>query len=111
MSSFFQSEVVRSAIKEMEELQQQIIEETFKAPLMTPEQKKEHVELMKTFLEKQKNLYFRLSLSDDPEAVAMKERMQEAAELLGFSGNNIDELFSTMEETLKRLDRITDKED
>ena len=67
---------------------------------MTPEQKREHVDLMKTFLEKQKNLYFRLTLSDDPEAISMKERMKEKlAELLGFSGNNIDELFATMEET------------
>ena len=45
---------------------------------MTPEQKREHVDLMKTFLEKQKNLYFRLTLSDDPEAISMKERMKEA---------------------------------
>ena len=55
MSGFFQSEIVREAIKEMEELQQKIIEETFKAPIMTKEQKKEHIELMKTFLEKQRN--------------------------------------------------------
>ena len=71
MSGFFQSEIVREAIKEMEELQQKIIEDTFKAPIMTKEQKKDHVELMKTFLEKQKNLYFRVSLSDDPEALEM----------------------------------------
>ena len=45
---------------------------------MTPEQRREHIDLMKTFLEKQKNLYFRLTLSDDPEAVSMKERMKEA---------------------------------
>ena len=110
MSGFFESEVVRNAIKEMEELQQEIIEATFSAPLMTPEQRREHIDLMKTFLEKQKNLYFRLTLSDDPEAVSMKERRKEAAELLGFSGNNIDELFATMEETLDRLDTITEED-
>jgi len=107
MSGFFQSEIVREAIKEMEELQQKIIEETFKAPIMTKEQKKDHVELMKTFLEKQKNLYFRVSLSDDPEALEMKKRIQDAAEILGFEGNNINELFSEMEATLDRLDKIT----
>ena len=69
MSGFFESEVVRNAIKEMEELQQEIIERTMSLHLlMTPEQKREHVDLMKTFLEKQKNLYFQnLTLSDDPE--------------------------------------------
>ena len=110
MSGFFQSEIVREAIKEMEELQQRIIQDTFKAPLMNKEEKKEHVELMRTFLEKQKNLYFRLSLSDDPEALEMKERIQEAAKFLGFDGNNVNELFSEMENTLKRLDKIAELE-
>ena len=108
MSGFFQSEIVREAIKEMEELQQQIIQDTFRAPIMSKEEKKEHVELMRTFLEKQKNLYFRLSLSDDPEALEMKERIQDAAKFLGFDGNNVNELFTEMENTLSRLDKIAD---
>ena len=108
MSGFFQSEIVRESIKEMEELQQKIIEDTFKAPLMNKEEKKEHVDLMRTFLEKQKNLYFRLSLSDDPEALEMKERIQDAAKILGFNGNNINELFSEMENSLERLAKIAD---
>ena len=108
MSGFFQSEIVRESIKEMEELQQQIMEDTFKAPMMSKEEKKDHVELMRTFLEKQKNLYFRLSLSDDSEALEMKQRIQDAAEFLGFEGNNVNELFSEMEETLDRLDKIAD---
>jgi hypothetical protein len=108
VSGFFQSEIVRESIKEMEELQQKIIQDTFKAPLMNKEEKKEHVELMRTFLEKQKNLYFRLSLSDDPEALEMKERIQDAAKFLGFDGNNINELFTEMENSLERLDKIAD---
>jgi hypothetical protein len=110
VSGFFQSEIVREAIKEMEELQQKIIQDTFKAPLMSKEEKKDHVDLMRTFLEKQKNLYFRLSLSEDPEALEMKERIQEAAEFLGFKGNNVNELFSEMENTLQRLDKIAELE-
>ena len=111
MSGFFESEIVREAIKEMEQLQKQIIEDTFKAPLMDKEQKKEHVELMRTFLEKQKNLYFRVSLSDDPEALEMKQRIEEAAQFLGFEGNSINELFEEMENTLSRLDKISEIED
>ena len=108
MSGFFQSDIVRESIKEMEELQQKIIEDTFKAPIMSREEKRNHVELMRTFLEKQKNLYFRLSLSDDPEALEMKERIEEAAKFLGFDGNNVNELFAEMENTLTRLDKIAD---
>ena len=111
MSGFFESEIVRESIKEMEELQKQIIEDTFKAPIMSKEEKRDHVELMRTFLEKQKNLYFRVSLSDDPEALEMKQRIQDAAVFLGFEGDNINELFSEMENTLDRLDKITEIED
>ena len=110
MSGFFQSEIVREAIKEMEELQKQIMEDTFKAPMMSKEEKKDHVELMRSFLEKQKNLYFRLSLSDDPEALEMKQRIQDAAVFLGFEGNNVNELFEEMENTLDRLNKIAEIE-
>lgn len=109
MSGFFQSEIVREAIKEMEEIQQKIIEETFKAPMMDREEKHEHVELMRTFLEKQKLLYFRLSLSDDPEALEMKARIEDAAKFLGFEGASINDLFQEMENTLERLDKIADE--
>ena len=109
MSGFFQSEIVREAIKEMEELQQQIIQDTFRAPIMSKEEKKDHVELMRTFLEKQKNLYFRLSLSDDPEAVEMKEKIVESAKLFGLKENeSIDVFFDKMENSLNRLEKTLD---
>ena len=56
MSNFFQSEIVRETIKELEVLQQEVFEQTLKVPFMNVEQRKEHIELMKTLLEKQKNL-------------------------------------------------------
>jgi hypothetical protein len=109
MSGFFQSEIVRESIKEMEELQQEIIQDTFRAPIMSREEKKEHVKLMRTFLEKQKNLYFRLSLSDDPEALEMKERIQDAAKLLGMDPNlSMVDFFVNMEATLDNLDKIAE---
>ena len=108
MSDFFQSDIVRESIEEMLEIQERIIQDTYKAPTMSREEKRNHVELMRTFLEKQKNLYFRLSLSDDPKALKMKERIQDAAKFLGFDGNNVNQLFSEMENTLDRLDKIAD---
>jgi predicted nucleotide-binding protein (sugar kinase/HSP70/actin superfamily) len=109
MSEFFQSEIVRDSIKELEKLQQEIIEKTFEAPFMSGNQKKEHVALMRTFLEKQKNLYFRLSLSDDPEAIEMKERIQDAAKFLGMDPNlSMTDFFVSMEATLDNLDKIAE---
>jgi len=109
VSGFFESEIVRQSIKEMEKLQQEIIEKTFLAPTMTKEQKKEHFQLMSTLVEKQKNLFFRLSLSDDPEALEMRERIREAAKFLGYDDNeSMNELFKDMEETLDKLDKIAE---
>ena len=90
----------------MEELQTEIIEKTFSAPIMSTDQKKEHVELMRNFLEKQKNLYFRLSLSDDPEAVEMKQRILESSKLLGYGDSgNMSVVFENMQKVIQRLKR------
>ena len=78
MSGFFDSEIVKEQIKEMEDLQQEIIERTMSAPFMGGPEKKEHVELMRQFLDKQKNLCFRIQLSQDPQALEMKERIKES---------------------------------
>ena len=110
MSNFFQSDIVRESIKDLEKIQKKLVEETMRTPYMTKDEKKDHIELMRTFLEKQKNLYLRLSLSDDPEAIEMKERMKDAAKFLGFEGDEVSELFSEMEQTLKRLDKATEME-
>jgi hypothetical protein len=109
VSDFFQSEIVRESIKELELLQQQVIEKTFKTPFMSGDQRKEHVELMKALLEKQKNLYFRLSLSDDPEAIEMTQKFRETAKVLGFNeSHTIVEFFSEMEKTLDRLYKLAE---
>jgi hypothetical protein len=83
----------------------QIVEDTFNDPILDEKQKNEHVELMKTFLEKLKNLYFRLSLLDHPETLEMKNGIEEAVKFFGFAGNGVDDLFSELENTLNRLDK------
>lgn len=94
----------------MEELQKEIIRQTFSAPIMSTEQKKNHVNLMRKFLEKQKNLYFRMSLSDDPEALEQKERIQDAAKFLGMDPNlSMVDFFEDMEKTLDKLDKIAER--
>ena len=110
MSGFFQSEIVRNIIMEMGELQSELIEKTFLVPVMNHNQKKEHIQLMKKFLEKQKNLYFRLSLSDDPEALEMKRKILETAAFLGMNPNqSMVEFFKDMENTLEKLNQISER--
>lgn len=109
MSGFFESDIVREAITEMEELQQEIIEKMMYAPFFDNEEKKEHLALMRDFLDKQRNLYFRISLSDDPEAQIMKDRIKDAAQLLGMDENSgVNEFFDIMEESIKKLEEQTE---
>lgn len=83
----------------------QIIEDSFNNPILDENKKKEYIELMKTFLKKQKDLYLRFSLSDNPEALEMKTYLKETNKRLGFSGNNDNDLFSELENTINRIDK------
>ena len=103
--SFFQSPVVRAEMAEISELQEEVYSNVFKFPSMTKEDQLYHVEILTRLIEKQKILYARLSLSDDPEAQKMKDNIMESATMMGIP-NSVDmskvfEQMSTMVQTLK----------
>lgn len=109
MSSFFESEVVRESLFELDDLQNQIFIDIMNIPFLDKEGKKEHLERMKEFLEKQKLFIFRLSLSDDPEAIEMKEKIIESAKMFGLKENqNINDFFNLMETSIKNLEDSLD---
>ena len=55
-------------------------------------------------LEKQKLMYTRISLSDDPEAVDLKKHLQKSVELMGFpEGTDMALLFSGMSNTIDNM--------
>ena len=102
---FFQSPVVRAEMAEISELQEEVYSNVFKFPSMTKEDQLYHVEILTKLIEKQKILYARLSLSDDPEAQKMKDNIMESATMMGIP-NSVDmskvfEQMSTMVQTLK----------
>ena len=102
---FFQSPVVRAEMVEISELQEEVYSNVFKFPSMTKEDQLYHVEILTRLIEKQKILYARLSLSDDPEAQKMKDNIMESATMMGIP-NSVDmskvfEQMSTMVQTLK----------
>jgi len=81
--SFFDSEVVRAEMTEIQELQENVYLNVFTFAAMNKEKKLEHVKMLEKLLDKQKILYARLSLSDDPEAKEMKDRILESANAMG----------------------------
>ena len=54
---------------------------------MNDEDKIYHIELLSKLIDKQKILYARLSLSDDPEAKQMKEDICKSATIMGLPDN------------------------
>ena len=108
--SFFDSEFVRSEMAEISELQEEIYGSVFKFPSMTKEDKIHHVNLLEKLLSKQQVLYTRMSLSDDPEAQEMKERISDSARMMGLPpGVDMNVIFSNMTKMLEVMKSQIDK--
>ena len=108
--SFFGSEVVRAEMTEITELQEEIYESVFRFPQMNQQEKSEHVDLLVRLLEKQRILYTRLSLSDDPEAVQMKENITKSAVMMGMPPNvDMSVIFTNMEKMINVMKKQIDK--
>ena len=110
MSEFFQSEVVRAELAEIAELQEEVYNNVFKFPTMTSEDKKYHVDILEKLIDKQKVLYTRLSLSDDPEAQQMKKLITESASMFGLPDNvDMNILFNNMSEAVGIMKQQIDR--
>ena len=110
MSDFFQSDIIQEELKEINKLQEEIYGSLLTFGVMDRETKLEHVEKLKNLLEKQKVMYTRLSLSDDPEAVEMKENLRKSVTMMGFPENtDIYALFDSMDKTIESLNQYLDE--
>ena len=110
MSDFFESEIVQEELDEIHKIQQQIYGDLMNFASLGPDDKLEHIEKLETLLEKQRLMYTRLSLSDDPKAIELKEQMKKSVELMGFPANtDVQVLFSGMSKTIANLKQHVDK--
>ena len=100
---FFDSEIVREELSEINRLQTSIYGKMFGFGFLSPTDRKEHVDKLETLLEKQKLMWTRLSLSDDPEAKEMKDKIQMTSAAMGFKNVNINTIFKNMRQTLENL--------
>jgi hypothetical protein len=108
--SFFNSEMVRAEMTEISELQEEVYGSVFKFPSMSKEDKLKHVDLLEKLLYKQKVLYTRMSLSDDPEAVEMKEKITHSAVMMGMPpGTDMNVILNNMSRMLEIMKEQIDK--
>jgi len=109
MSEFFESEIVRQELEEINELQKSIYGSLFSFHTLSREDQLEHVDMLIDLLEKQRIMYTRLSLSDDPEAISLKADLEKSVACMGFpQGTDIHVIFQTMDQTISHLRQVVD---
>ena len=109
--SFFDSEIVRAEMTEISELQEEVYGSVLQFPFMSNTDKLRHVDLLERLLDKQKVLYARLSLSDDPDAVEMKEKICNSAQMMGLPPNvDMNVVLNRMSEMLEIMRTQIDKQ-
>ena len=82
---------------EIQEHQEEVYSNVFKFPTMNKEDQLYHVDILEQLLEKQRVMYTRLSLSDDPQAQEMKNNITQGAQQMGLPTNvDMHVLFQNM---------------
>ena len=108
--SFFDSEVVRAEMAEIHELQEEVYTNVFKFPTMSKDDQLYHVSILEKLLNKQRVLYTRVSLSDDPEAKEMKKSILEGARQMGLPTIvDMNILFANMNNMVEMMKKQIDK--
>jgi len=109
MSNFFDSEIIQDELTEINQLQEDIYGSILSFGMMSRETKLEHIEKLEMLLEKQRVMYTRLSLSDDPQAIVMKENLRKSVALMGFPPEtDMNILFKSMTQTIESLKQFID---
>ena len=110
--SFFDSEVVRAEMVEIQELQEEVYKNVFSFPSMDNDEKLIHIDLLEKLIDKQKILYTRLSLSDDPDAKMMKDQIVESATMMGLPrGTDMSVVFNNMSSMIDVMKKQIDDND
>ena len=109
MTEFFRSAQVRAALAELAEIQDDLAHTMSNPRILSDEEKKDYVRKLKLFLEKQKLFFFRVSLSDDPEAVQVKDHILDTAQMFGFKEmTGMDKFFQQLDDTIKKVEKDLD---
>ena len=109
MSNFFESEIIRNELNDINEIQEKVYGSMLTFGSMEREEQIEHVDMLNNLLDKQKVMYTRLSLSDDPDALRMKEQLEKSIQLMGFpAGTEMQILFDAMTKTIDKLKEVVD---
>ena len=110
MGKFFESDLVRQELEAIGKLQQEIYGNVISFPTMSRQDQLEHVDKLTDLLDKQKIMYARLSLSDDPEAIELLTTMKSSFYMMGFPADmSMKNFFNEAKKTIETLRVSIDK--
>ena len=109
MSDFFKSEIVQEELDEIHSMQEDLYGNMLNFGSLSEEDKKYHIEALIELLEKQRIMYTRLTLSDDPQAIELLANLKKSVVLMGFPPNtDVQTLFNSMRDTIDNLKKQVD---
>jgi hypothetical protein len=98
--SYFQSEIVKKEFQEMFQLEDELISKLMTTKIDT----KEGLMEVKNLIEKQKIVYTRLSLSDDPVAKEYKKKFDEIVSKVFSKNDSAINIYNAMEDYITSLE-------
>jgi len=102
--SFFDSELVQKEMQDIQDLHEKIYTSMFAFSTLSKEDRLDHITCMEELINKQRILYTRLSLSDDPVAKEMKVNLEKTAMSMGMPDDmDMNTIFNTMEEIIDKM--------
>ena len=104
MSSFFESEIIKEELGVINKLQEEVYGKLIHFHMMTHDEQLDHISKLSELLDKQRVMYARLSLSDDPECKIMKDSLNKTVTMMGYpEGTDVKLLFDNMHTTIDAL--------
>lgn len=108
--NFFDSEIVKQELEEIQFLQERVYDNVFKFPSMDKDDKLEHIKVLQDLLNKQRILYTRLKLSDDPEAIDVRQKIEESAIMMGMQkGVDMNVVFRNMDNVIENMKKAIER--
>ena len=104
MSAFFESEIIKEELGVINKLQEEVYGKLIHFHMMTHDEQLDHISKLSELLDKQRVMYARLSLSDDPECKIMKDSLNKTVTMMGYpEGTDVKLLFDNMHTTIDAL--------
>jgi hypothetical protein len=106
--SFFNSEIIQSELKQIQQLQENIASNVFRVVYMNSSEKNAFLDKMERLLELQKIMVTRLRLSESPEAKQFEEEVTRNAQKLGYGPDiTLNEILNNMSGFIEKLRKST----